>query len=551
MQDGWIEVTERITVRAEQKSIRHGIYRDFPTEYKDNFGNDHNVKFEPLTVLRNDQREAFHASDYYNGVRVYFGSSDRFLEQGEHTYTFRYRASRMLGFFEAHDELYWNVTGLDWQFPIDKASASVSFEFELQSNEVFVEAYTGAAGGTGRDYTAGVDDKTRVTFATTQKMPGHHGLTIVVGWPKGYVAEPSSGQEFVWLLHDNINLVIALCGLVLLLLYYSLAWKSFGKDPEEGVLVTRYEPPDGFSPASLRYIRQMYYDDKTMTAAVVNLAVKGYLRINATVKSGGFFSFGSKENEHSLTKLDPGKHAPPLATGEKELYEGLFKHSKTVVLDNKNHEQLGDARSAHKKSLQNDYRNNYFRKNGLLNIPAGLIVVVATIMSLSAASRPTLYVILAILAMFLCTAFFASVMKRPTIRGRKLLDEMSGFRDYLEVAERDELNLRNPPQKTPELFESYLPYALALGVDQEWSEKFAEVLEQAHRVDGKPHNPGWYNGSWNVSDLSASTSRLSSSLNTAISSSVTPPGSSSGGSGGSSGGGFSGGGGGGGGGGGW
>jgi uncharacterized membrane protein len=181
----------------------------------------------------------------------------------------------------------------------------------------------------------------------------------------------------------------------------------------------------------------------------------------------------------------------------------------------------------------------------LLNVPAGLIVVVATIMSLSAASRPTPYVILAILAMFLCMGFFASVMKRPTIRGRKLLDEMSGFRDYLEIAEKDELNLRNPPHKTPELFENYLPYALALGVDQEWSEKFAEVLERAHKVDGKSHSPIWYNGSWNMSNLSSSTSQLSSSLNTAISSAVTPPGSSSGSSGGSSGGGGGGGGGGG------
>ena len=119
MQDGWIEVTERIKVRAEQKRIQRGIYRDFPTEYKDNLGNDHVVAFEPLTVLRNDEPEAFHTDDRYNGIRVYFGSSGRLVEPGEHTYTFRYRASRMLGYFEQHDELYWNVTGLEWEFPID------------------------------------------------------------------------------------------------------------------------------------------------------------------------------------------------------------------------------------------------------------------------------------------------------------------------------------------------------------------------------------------------------------------------------------------------
>jgi uncharacterized membrane protein len=453
----------------------------------------------------------------------------------------------MLGYFEQHDELYWNVTGLDWAFPIDKASATVTFEFELQANEVFVEAYTGPAGGTGREYSAGIDDTARVSFATTGRLPAHHGLTIVVGWSKGYVDEPSDLQRFGWVLKDNANFLTALVGLLLLLVYYIPVWRHFGKDPEASVLVTRYEPPDSFSPASLRYIRQMYYDDKTMTAAVVNLAVKGYLRINATVKPSGFFSFGSKENEHSLTKTDSDEKAPALAPGEKELYDELFRHGETVVLENENHEQLGEAKSAHERSLRVDYRNRYFKKNGLLNIPAILIVFLATFLSLMIGSKPTPFVIITIIAMFLTMAFFAIIMKRPTMRGRKLLDEMAGFRDYLEVAEKDELNLRNPPDKTPQLFEAYLPYALALGVDQQWAEKFTAVLSSVQDTDGRPYAPVWYNGAWSVADLSVSTAHLSSSLNTAISSAVTPPGSSSG----SGGGGFSGGGGGGGGGGGW
>lgn len=544
--DGWIEVTERIKVRAERNRIQRGIYRDFPTEYRDQYGNMVEVAFEPLTVLRDDKREDFHSDDFYNGVRVYFGNANRFLDPGEYTYTFRYRANRMLGYFEQHDELYWNVTGLDWAFPIDSASATVSFDFEVEPNEVFVEAYTGSAGSKNRDYSASIDDAPNVNFAMTKKLPPHHGLTIVVGWPKGLVAEPGRMQKLGWLLKDNANLLIALTGLMLLLAFYIPVWQSFGKDPEPGVHVTRYVPPDGYSPASLRYIRQMYYDDKTMTAAVVNLAVKGYLRINALVKPSGFFNFGSKENEHSLTKTDPGANPPLLAPGEAELLEALFAEGDKVVLENDNHKLLGKARSQHQKSLKEDYRNKYFKKNKLLNVPAVLIVIVATVFSLSA-GQPNLFVIGTIVAMFLIVVFFANVMKRPTMRGRNLLDSMAGFRDYLEVAEKDELALRNPPEKTPQLFEAYLPYALALGVDQQWAEKFAAVLATAQRPEGGPYSPSWYNGSWNVANLTDSTSQLSSSLNTAISSSVTPPGSSSGGGGG----GFSGGGGGGGGGGGW
>lgn len=547
LRDGWIEVTERIKVRAENKRIQRGIYRDLPTEYTDSLGSDHVVVIEALGVMRNGEPEAFHSSDYYNGVRIYFGSSDRLLEVGEHTYEFSYRASRMLGYFEQHDELYWNVTGLDWAFPIDTASATVSFEFEPGANEVFVEAYTGAAGSTARDYSASIDDAQRVTFVTTRKMPAHYGLTIVVGWPKGHVEEPGELQRLGWRLKDNANLLVALVGLLLLLLYYIPVWLHFGRDPPAGVLVARYEPPKGFSPASLRYIRQMYYDDKTMTSAVVNLAVKGYLRINASVKPSGFFNFGGKENEHSLSKLQPAENAPALSAGERELYDELFRESNTVVLEQENHELLSEVRRAHEKSLRADYQNKYFQRNGLLNIPAILIVMVATYVSLTIASRPTLLVILSVIAMLVLVVVFAVIMKRPTLRGRKLLDEMAGFRDYLEVAERDELNLRNPPEKTPQLFEAYLPYALALGVDQQWAEKFAAVLAATRGADGRTYNPAWYNGSWSVTNLASSTSQLSSSLNTAISSSVTPPGSSSGGGGGGS----SGGGGGGGGGGGW
>ena len=143
-----------------------------------------------------------------------------------------------------------------------------------------------------------------------------------------------------WLLKDNLNLLAALGGLVLLLVYYIPTWIRHGRDPDEGVIITRYEPPRGFSPASLRYIRQMYYDDKVMTAAIVNLAVKGYLTIK------------NEDEVHSVHKISENEALAPMAPGEKELYEALFAEDDEVALENLNHEVLGGARSAHKKSLQ-------------------------------------------------------------------------------------------------------------------------------------------------------------------------------------------------------
>jgi uncharacterized membrane protein YgcG len=279
----------------------------------------------------------------------------------------------------------------------------------------------------------------------------------------------------------------------------------------------------------------MYYDNKVMTAAVVNLAVKGYLRIN------------NDGDTHSLTKIVPSDGRPDLAPGERELLAGLFADGDEIALEVENHKTMGAARSAHKTSLKDDYKQHYFRTNGGLNIPAIAIVMLSTVIALKSGNGPTFLVTATVIVMFLTMVFFAIIMKRPTLRGRKLLDEMLGFKDYLEIAEKDELNLRNPPEKTPQLFEEMLPFALALGVDQQWSERFAAVLAAIRDPGGDGYRPAWYHGTWNSHRLSETTSEISSGLNSAIRSSVTPPGSSSGGGGGGS----SGGGGGGGGGGGW
>ncbi len=533
--DSTIVVTETIQVRAEGNRIRRGIFRDLPTRYRDKLRNEYEVSIKPLAVLRKDLREPFHTKNLRDGIRVYFGSGDHYLNNGVHTYTFRYEATRMLGFFEEHDELYWNVTGFEWAFPIDEASASVRLDFDVAASDLRHEAYTGPFGAQGRDYASKVDADSVVHFRANSPLSAVNGMTIVVGWPKGHVVEPTDMQRFGWLLADNRNLLVAVAGLLALLCYYIPVWLHFGKDPDEGVVITRYVPPQGFSPASLRYIRQMYYDDKAMTAAVVNLAVKGYLEIR---------EYG---DDHTLTRTVPGPGAPMLAAGEKELYHALFADGDKVTLDNKYDKRMGEARDAHKKSLQSDYKRKYFKTNGHLNIPAIAIVLIATIVALNIGAGPTPFVIATIVAMFIVMAFFAIIMKRPTLRGRQLLDEMKGFEDYLDVAEKHEMNLRNPPQKTPELFEKYLPFALALGVDQSWAEKFVKILARTRSPDGGNYRPEWYHGTWNSRDVAGNVSQLSGGLNTALATSVSPPGSSSGGGGGGS----SGGGGGGGGGGGW
>lgn len=278
-QDGTMTVWEKIKVQCAGQEIKRGIYRDFPIVYTDHSGNKFKVDFQVLDVLRDDKIESYHVESLKNGKRVYVGREDFLIPHGEHTYTLVYKTGRQLGFFLDHDELYWNVTGNGWSFVIDSASASVELPYGASSNILFREGFTGPQGSKGQNFKASIDSQGNVKFTTTKPLMPREGLTIVVAWPKGYVDEPSSVQRLQYFLRDFIGVFAGLAGLLLLFSYYLAVWSRVGRDPETGTIVPLFTPPDGFSPAQVRYVTEMGYDDEVFAAAVINMAVKGYLSI--------------------------------------------------------------------------------------------------------------------------------------------------------------------------------------------------------------------------------------------------------------------------------
>ena len=211
-----------------------------------------------------------------------------------------------------------------------------------------------------------------------------------------------------------------------------------------------------------------------------------------------------------------------------------------------NHRRIAAARAAHLKALQRDYERIYFQTNRSLLLPAGVIVgLVLLALFVLDAFTPAVIVVLVLTG--IVGLLYRGWLKAATPRGRALLDRLDGFRMYLEVAEKDELALRNPPEKTPELFERLLPFALALGVEQAWAERFADVFARLEGSAGGGYRPAWYSGRFDTRNLGGFTKDVGRSFSSAIAAAAAPPGSTSG----SGGGGFSGGGGGGGGGGGW
>ncbi len=528
--DASMTVVEKITVRSQGNRIQRGIYRDFPIQYEDRFGNSIRVRFQPIGITRDGNSESWRSEPLSNGVRVYIGDANVLLENGIHSYELRYRTSRQLGYFDDHDELYWNITGNAWDFRILQASASIQLPQQLAISDLAVEGYTGAFGASGQAYTAELFSG-GANIQSTGALNPREGLTVVLSWPKGIVYEPSSGDRFLFLLNDNSGFLISILALLFSAIYLFLVWRKVGRDPEAGPVFPRYEPPKGYSPASSRYINTMGYDKKVFTAAIINLAVKGYLTISQEGKT------------YTLDKKDS---TADLAPGEQILLARLFKSSPSIELKNENHYDLSKTMAAHRKALRKNYLSIYFTKNYMYLAPS-IIVSILALVIIGLLDLVTVLVAIPIVLNFVLHAAFVKLMAAPSSRGRQLMDKLDGFKLYLEVAEKDDLNLRHPPQMTPELFEKYLPFAIALDVEHDWSEQFSKVFLSLKVETGNSYHPLWYYGSFSTIEMGSFADNIGSELSSTISSASTAPGSSSG----AGGGGFSGGGGGGGGGGGW
>jgi hypothetical protein len=276
--DGAIAVTETIAVTAAGDKIKRGIYRDIPTTYTDKYGNRVIVNLELQTVTRDGRVEPFRIEPMGNGVRIYIGDRDVFLQPGTYTYGISYIAARQVGFFDDFDEIYWNVTGNAWAFPIDQASAVVT----LPEGAPVVDraAYTGRRGEQGTAFVYDVDMRGRPRFVTTWALQPGEGLTIAVAWPKGFVAQPTVAEDMGYLIVANPDLAAVGAGLAILFFYYLVAWYRVGRDPASGTIVPLFAPPDDLSPAAARYVLHMGFDAKAFTAAIIAIAVKGYLEVH-------------------------------------------------------------------------------------------------------------------------------------------------------------------------------------------------------------------------------------------------------------------------------
>ena len=527
--DGSTLVKERINLVFV--GTWHGIHRTIPIEYPGPRGTNYTLFMDVKGVTDDAGQKLKYdstTSGGYRDLKIYIPDAVDTTRTVEIDYIVR----NAVRYFEDHDEFYWNVTGNDWPVPIDHAEAHVYLP-ESAAGRLRAQAFTGAYGSAQRDATAEINGAD-VSFETRNPLPMRGGMTIDIFIPKGILKEPGPITRFFWFLGSNpvVFLPFVTFGVMFALWWYK------GRDPDPGRSVApMYEPPPGMSPAEAGALIDDTVHPRDITSTIVDLAVRGYLKIEETVDTT-LLIFHSKDYVFHLLK--PQTEWQGLAPHERVMLENIFAGGQQTPLSslkNRFYTAIPVIKQDIKSALKNkkmylldpDSANAYSVGAAVL---IALPFIAAPFLGYTGMFNSILLLFVCGIASLVIWWLFAREMSAKTLEGGRTRVAVLGFQEFMNRVDADRLK-RMPP----DTFEKYLPYAMALGVEHHWAQAFAGIIQNP---------PTWYvspNGmtGFNPIFFSSSMHNMASDMHQVF---VSAPRSSSSGSGfgGGGGGGFSGGG---------
>ncbi len=560
--DGAVRIQEVVEVDFGSTE-KHGIYRDVPYVYSSETGENIYTQISNIAVLQ-DGTEAevdVTKNDYYMRIRI--GDPDKTIT-GPHTYTITYVALGVLASYEGVDELYWDVTGNQWEVPIESASATVHVPVKILQ----ASCYKGTHGSANSCDDSQVDEHTAIF--TGRNLDYAEGLTVAVGFTPGsipivHVAAPPTVDDVIASpITGGITLSLIGAGI----LYFVRRWYKFGRDrywqrsplpgvrsDREGMLSEKvvplwhrqsvsveYESPDQLRPAEIGVVMDEKADTLDVSATIVDLASRGFVIITEIPKT---WMFGKKDYELQRTN----KVADGLMEYERVLLEKLFDSGTEVKMSELKDSFYTELKKVKELLYEEVVRKQLFPQHPdkvrsvYIGIGIGIMVVggvlfASMVATVKQAQTLELYhQILAGLGLsFVVVGFiallFGPFMSRKTGYGREIFERVKGYKLFVSGTEK----YRAKFLEKEGLFEQVLPYAIVFGVTDQLAKAFKDMGIE-------PSNPTWFHGAtaFNIADFTSTVGSFSESLSTAISSS---PSSSGSGGGGFSGGGFGGGGGG-------
>ena len=478
--DSTVSVTETITAHF-LGGPWHGLYREIPVEYVTPQGMNYSLFLDIKSITDGSGHSLRYEASrerHYRKLKIFIDDADNSVQ----TINIEYTVANALKYHEDFDELYWNVTGDEWDVPIGNASATITLPSGARNirTNVFTGAYRSAAKNAEAEVMGN-----GVTVHTTAPLGYHEGLTVAVAFDKGAVREPTKFDEAILFFRSNWPLIFPI--IVALFMYW--LWSTKGRDPRLRPIAAQYEPPDQLTPSEVGTLIDNSADMRDITAAIVDLAVRGYIVIQERSEShmAGLYktqdySFILKKGRGEWTVLKPHEQAlldgifdtgqPEEVTDMQELHNVFYKN--IPIIKNQVFAQLlGKGYYLHRPDT---VRATY--------IGAGVVVGFLAIWggaaigrSLGMAGAPFIIAGIASAAIICAFGWF---MPARTASGTRALEGVLGFEDFLAHVEADRFNRMI---KTPEMFEKFLPFAMALGVEKNWSKAFANIYTQP---------PQWY-----------------------------------------------------------
>jgi Predicted membrane protein (DUF2207) len=539
--DATLEVREDITLDSGGRYYRYGFVRHLPIDSEDRwdrkyvgeYKRDNGIRVKILEITRDGEPIKYDQGQGYGYSQLRIGKQDVPLPAGEHRYVIRYLVRGALDLGTSADTLYWNANGHERDVPIAEAILCVHLPPGANAADAFVEPRVGGRGVSNHrraetelqkvDASGGA-----IAYRATRVGP-RQSLSIAVSWPSGHVQAPRFS-----ILGTDQGLVAAP---VALFLFYLIAWLRIGPEPKPGTLVTRYEPPDGLSAASVRYAVTTGSDGRSFAAVIAALATRGCLRVEP------------HDGKYKLSRMMSDRTAEAkLAPEEKRVLSMLFEDGPLIELtpavDQRNTAQNTRYVFAIQQELSKGLDGLYFTKHaGVIAMGVLTTFIAALWLAANAPGRDTsgalfftLWVLFAglmigllfevaflpacktavrsggwpkllpgaaavavftavivyflreladgvspafammIAALLLVNLGWGPQLKRRTPQGRLILDEIAGFRLFLEKVEKDRLDRLNSACEAPQLLDEHLPYAIALEVKEAWGDHLAQTF---------------------------------------------------------------------------
>ena len=469
--DAKVYIEEKIYYDFGDKS-RHGIYKIVPIKYKDKNGNRRTIKIRNIKAFRDGKREQVKTTLEGDDLKIRIGKSYKTIT-GKHVFVVKYTVERAINYFDDYDEFYWNVIGDKWTVPIYNVSVLVKAP-EIK----MVDCFQGKYGDTKKCAVDGGGNKREAVFRFGNLKPGEFA-TIVVGISKNFLYKPSLFVRIWQFLLDNW---IAFTPLVVFVWSFWQWWR-WGRDPEgRGTIIPYYDVPDNLSVAEVSAVMHNSLRTKDISAMIIQLAVKSYIKIQKT-KGGRIF----KHTQYIFHKIDKA-NKDTLSSEEKYLLNSLFEFGEngTVSTDDLKGIFYTKISSLKSKVLDQIRNKGYLPKKSDYKSVTNIIIAVVQMMIFSFLSSflGGVTVLVGVVNMLILLGF-AIFMGHRTKKGVEMKEKLLGLKLYLKTAEKDRLKFHNAPEKNPKRFEKLLPYAMVFGVEKEWAEQFKDIYRQP---------PEWYQG---------------------------------------------------------